>query len=275
VTGGPQTSTGPRDLVYSVVPGYRPLWLDLHLPASGPPRAVCVYLHGGGWRIGSRKAGPGAPAPDSGRRFERMTAQGLAVASVDYRLSGEARFPAQRDDVAAACTYLDENREQLGLGGAPLVIWGVSAGGLLAALRALDADAQPAVAGAVCWYPVTDIAALPADMDAVGGAADRGPESREALLLGAPTSAVPDLARVASPVTHAHPAAPPFLLVHADADVDVPLQQSRRLADALQAVGAQATLETVPGEGHMFRTLAPEALDALIDRSVAFLLGRS
>ena len=261
-----------RDVVYRVVPGYRPLALDLHLPDSAAPQAVCVYLHGGGWRIGSRRDGPGAPAPDSGRRFERITARGLAVASVDYRLSAEAGFPAQRDDVAAACTFLDRNRESLRLGGAPFVVWGVSAGGQLAALRALDAEQEPVITAAVCWYPVTDLAALPDDTDAAGGAGDRGPGSREAQLLGAPAPDAGSLAAQASPVGQVHSGAPPFLLVHGTADVDVPLQQSRRLAEALQAVGAAATVETVENEGHLFRTLAPAALEALIDRSTQFLL---
>jgi acetyl esterase/lipase len=265
-------STLRQDVVYSTVPGYRPLSLDLHLPEAGPPAAVCVYLHGGGWRIGTRRDGPGPPATDSGRRFELMTARGLAVASVDYRLSGEARFPAQRDDVAAACTFLDANRHELQLGAAPFVIWGVSAGGQLAALRALDRAARPIVTRAVCWYPVTDLAALPDDLEAAGGTGDRGNPSRETLLLGAPAAEVPELAAQASPARQARAGAPPFLLVHGAADVDVPPQQSARLAEALRAEGGEASVHTLDGEGHMFRTLAPGPLHALIDRCVDFLL---
>ena len=77
-----------RDLVYAEHPGYRPLSLDLHLPdAPHPP--VVLFLHGGGWRSGSRRTFvPGLAEPDG---FERITAEGWAVAAVDYRLSGEAR----------------------------------------------------------------------------------------------------------------------------------------------------------------------------------------
>jgi len=261
-----------REVVYATVEGYRPLALDLYLPPALPPRAVCLYLHGGGWRIGSRRAGPGPISADSGLRFERMAARGLAVASVAYRLSGEATFPAQRDDVLAASAFLDAHREQLRLGAAPFVVWGVSAGGQLAALRALDPQAQPPIARAVCWYPVTDLAALPDDADAAGGTGDHSSGSREAQLLGAPAPQVPELAAQASPVSQVRPGAPPFLLVHGDADVDVPIRQSQRLADALRAAGGEATVETVPGQGHLFRTIDPGALDALIDRCVDFLL---
>ena len=263
-----------REVVYATVEGYRPLALDLYLPPALPPRAVCLYLHGGGWRIGSRRAGPGPISADSGLRFERMAARGLAVASVAYRLSGEATFPAQRDDVLAASTFLAANRDELRLGAAPFVVWGVSAGGQLAALRALDPQAEPPITRAVCWYPVTDLAGLPDDADAAGGAGDRSSTSREARLLGAPAPQVPDRAAQASPVSQVRAGAPPFLLVHGTADVDVPLQQSRRLADALHAAGGQATVETVEGQGHLFRTIDPDALDALIDRCVDFLLAQ-
>jgi acetyl esterase/lipase len=175
--------------------------------------------------------------------------------------------------VTAACAFLDDNRERLGLADAPFVAWGGSAGGHLAALRALDPTLRPAITRVVCWYPVTDIGALPDDVDAAGGTGDRGPSSREALLLGQPAGTASELATQASPVSHVHGAAPPFLFVHGTADVDVPLQQSLRLADALRALGGRADVETVPGEGHLFRTLAPEAVDALVDRCVAFLLG--
>jgi acetyl esterase/lipase len=94
-----------RDVVYSRPPGYRPVALDLYVPAV-PAEALCLYLHGGGWRLGSRSDGPGAARSWSPSFFARVAAMGLAVASLDYRLSGEAVFPAQLEDVSAAvCWY--------------------------------------------------------------------------------------------------------------------------------------------------------------------------
>jgi acetyl esterase/lipase len=260
-----------RDVAHTRVPGYRPLSLDLYLPASGAV-ALCVYAHGGGWRLGSRREGPGPVSPTSARLFGRMAAQGLAVASVDYRLSGEAGFPAQREDVAAACRWLlaDPDDKASEVRGLPLVVFGVSAGGQLAGLTALDSELP--VRAAALWYAVTDLPALPDDIDAVGGKSDRGPGSREALLLGAPASDVPDLARDASPVAHVTSDAPPFLLVHGDADVMVPARQSERLHDALQAAGASSTLELVPGYDHMLPGIPGAALEALVDRTTEFLL---
>jgi acetyl esterase/lipase len=260
-----------RDVVHTRLEGFRPLSLDLYLPEAGA-LAICVYAHGGGWRVGSRRAGPGPLDPLSGRLFGRMAAQGLAVASVDYRLSGEAHFPAQRDDVTAACRWLldDPASEVRGL---PLVTFGVSAGGQLAALCALDRGLP--VRAAALWYAVTDLAALPDDLDAVGGPSDRGADSREAQLLGGRATDLLALAADASPVSYVHPAAPPLLQVHGDADNAVPVQQSRRLQQALAAAGASATLEVVPGQSHMFPGMPGSEVEALVDRSTAFLLDRA
>ena len=93
-----------RDVVYSVATGYRPLSLDLYV-GDTDATAICVFLHGGGWRIGSRREGPGPVTADSGRFFHQMADRGLTVASVDYRLSGEAHYPAQLDDVTAAAIF--------------------------------------------------------------------------------------------------------------------------------------------------------------------------
>jgi acetyl esterase/lipase len=287
-----------RDVVHTRLEGYRPLSLDLYRPATGA-RAICVYVHGGGWLRGSRREGPGPLSPTSRRLFGRLAQSGLAVASVDYRLSGEARFPAQPEDVAAACRWLLDE-EASPVHGLPLVLFGVSSGGQVAGLLGLGAvdradrpdgpdrpdgsdgpdgpDVHGRSAGALpvravaLWYPVTDLLALPDDIEAAGGVADRGPGSREARLLGGPAAERPELARAASPVTHARAVAPPFLLLHGDADRSVPARQSQRLHEALVAAGAQSTLDLVPGYDHMLTGIADADLEALVDRTAAFLL---
>jgi len=260
-----------RDVVHTRLEGYRPLSLDLYLPDDGA-RAVCVYVHGGGWRMGSRRAGPGPLSPTSGRLFARMASRGLAVAAVDYRLSGEARYPAPPDDVRAGCRWLLDD-EASPVRELPLVLFGVSAGGQMAALCGLDASLP--VQAVALWYPATDLLGLPDDIEAVGGTPDRGPTSREALMLGAPAAQVPEVAREASPVTRVRSDAPPFLLVHGDADVLVPAQQSRRLRDALLATGARATLELVAGYDHMFTGMPDAELEAVLDRTTTFLLDQA
>src|ERR1700722_11503936 len=171
------TVTTYRDVVFSRPPGYRPLSLDLYVP-DGPARALCLYLHGGGWRVGSRSDGPGTSAEWTPSFFERVAATGLAIASVDYRLSGEARFPAQLDDVAAAATLLSAQRKLFGVLTRRTVAWGVSAGGHLCAMHALCSPGA-GVDAVVCWYTPTDLDALAGDCDAAGGHGDRGPEARD------------------------------------------------------------------------------------------------
>lgn len=257
-----------RDVVVTQLGGYRALAADLYLPPA--PAAVCVYLHGGGWRRGSRRAGPGPLGPTSGRLFERMARRGLAVVSADYRLSGEARYPAQSQDVATTVGWCRADTTY-GVGALPVCTFGVSAGGQLATVAALDASLD--IAAATAWYPVTDLLGLPDDITAVGGEVDRGPGSREALVLGAPAADVPQLAASASAVTLVHPDAPPLLLLHGSADDMVPSAQSRRLHDALLAVGASCTLEIVDGYGHFFAGMPDADVDSLTDRTTDFLLG--
>jgi dipeptidyl aminopeptidase/acylaminoacyl peptidase len=125
----------------------------------------------------------------------------------------------------------------------------------------------------VAWFPVTDLARLPDDVTDAGGVPDRGPGSREALLLGAPAPEVPELAWQASPVAHASAAAPPVLLMHGAADEMVPPAQSIRLAWALRAAGATVELELVPGATHFWNCASD--VGAIVRRSVQFLRGLS
>jgi acetyl esterase/lipase len=251
------------DIEYAVIPGYRPLELDLYLPETGEPAPVIVHVHGGGWRRGSRRH----PLPTLGDGFyERLAAEGFAVAAIDYRLSGEARFPAAVEDVAAAVGWVRDNAAAYGLDAGRVFLWGDSSGGHLALQCALTGSK---VQGVVAWFPVTDLTGLPSDIAEAGGVPDPGPDSREALFLGAPASSVPELARQASPVTHASASAPPILLMHGATDDMVPAAQSVRLAEALRAAGAAVELEIVPGATHFWN--GADDIGGIISRSAGFL----
>jgi acetyl esterase/lipase len=226
-------------VIYREVPGFRPLELDLTAPDDAV--ATIVYLHGGGWRRGSRLT----PLPGFERLTGELAAQGFRVAVADYRLSGEATFPAPLEDVRAAIEFVRD--------GKPLFLWGESAGAHLGLLAALTGSTVDAV---VAWFPPTDLLGLTGDV------------SREAALLGAPPESVPDLAREASPLTHAHAGAPPVLLMHGSDDDLVPAAQSVRLAEALEAVGAPVELHLVPGARHRWTGADPAAVVAT---SVKFL----
>jgi acetyl esterase/lipase len=236
------------DIEYAQIPGFRPLELDLYLPdpaarASPDPVAVVVHVHGGGWLRGSRRH----PLPALGDGFyPGLAAAGLAVAAIDYRLSGEARYPAAVDDVRAAVAWVRAVLPGYGITPGPVVLWGDSAGGHLALLAALTGTAVTGrVDGVVAWFPVTDLTS-------VHGPDGDDPHTREALFLGAPPSLVPELARAASPLTHVHAGAPPVLLLHGDSDTLVPPDQSIRLAAALRDVGAPVSLVLVPGASHFW-----------------------
>lgn len=258
---------------YADLPGARPLELDLWLPADpAGPVPVVVFVHGGGWRLGSRHSVGPAYAGASPSPFEVVAAAGIAVASVDHRLSGEAVWPAQLHDVRAAVRWLRSRADELGLDADRVAAWGESAGGHLAAMLGLagpDLEGDVGVTGpssAVCavvaWYGPSDVATVPAD--------PTDPTTREAQLLGAPPATVPALAAQASPLTHVTPATPPFLLLHGDADRLVPHAQSVALARALEAAGAPVELHLLAGADHMWLG-TPAAADEALARTVAFL----
>ena len=260
-----------RDVLYSEIPGFRPLALDLYLPQQ-PACLTCIYLHGGGWRVGSRRLGPGPAAFWSPSFFEVVARFGIAVASVDYRLSGEARFPAQLEDVDAAAHFLKEHGGEYGLP-SKLGVWGSSAGGHLAALYSFQsAEAGSGVHAAVCWYAPTDLDALSADRVAVGVEADRTSTSREGQLVGGDLDERRELVDAASPVKRVPSSPPPFLFLHGSVDVAVPPRQSERLAELLREAGGTALVELVAGVGHMFAGLDDSLIRAAVERSARFLL---
>ena len=273
---GPDGTRALSGVPYAAIPGVRPLELDLYLPAEPGPAPVVVFLHGGGWRLGSRhSAGPAFPGPAA---FEAVAAAGIAVASVDYRLSGEAVWPAQLHDGKAAVRWLRARADELGLDPTRVAAWGESAGGHLAELLALTGDdvalegevgvsgPSSAVDAVVAWYAPSDLGAVATDI----GADPLDPGSREAQLLGAPVSTVPDRAAHASPVTYVSSAAPPVLLLHGRDDTAVACVQSERLAAALHAAGTDVDLHTYPGADHMWHG-SPDAAQDALTRTVALL----
>jgi acetyl esterase/lipase len=255
-----------RAVAYSAPAGFRPLELDLYTPADGPA-PVIVFVHGGGWRHGTRAVfvptwRDWRPSP-----FHRLVRAGFAVASIDYRLSGEAVFPAQLEDVHASVRWLRGRVGELGVDASRIVAWGESAGAHLAALLGLtggrrDADGPSgAVAGVVDWYGAADLTTMAAQAMPTAIARSDDPDSRESQLLGVPVGEAPELARRASPVNHVHPAAPPFHIAHGDVDRFVPVAQSRQLADSLRGAGVAVEFTEVPGADHLWMNAPdPEAI---------------
>lgn len=228
-----------------------PLALDLYLPADrAEPTPVIVWIHGGAFRHGSR-----ADVGPARRQVER----GYAVASIDYRLSGTATFPAQVRDCKVAVRWVRASAEKHGLAPDRIAAWGASAGGHLAALVGTTGDdvafgdpgpyaEHSAAVQAVCdYFGPTDFLA----MNAAGSDQDHeAPDSPESELLGGPIREHPERVERADPATYVDGDEPPFLLVHGSEDPIVPHEQSIYLRTALRDAGSSVRLHTVGGAGH-------------------------
>lgn len=230
------------------------LLLDLYRPAAaGADVPVVVWLHGGGWFTGDRTL-----APDLARH---VAATGTAVASIEYRLSGQALFPAQLHDVRAAIRFLRASAGQYGLDPQAVGVWGASAGGHLAALAGLtghlarlpgeEDEGDASVQAVVESYGPVDLAAVVAEAQAALPGTDAA-STPEARLLGGPPADRAELAEQASPLHWVGPDAPPFQISHGTGDVLVAHQQSERLHEALVAAGAHSELYLLGGYRHGF-----------------------
>ena len=236
--------------------------LDLYLPhREGRAVPLVVYVHGGAFAFGDKA--------DDRLRLESIRAHGYAVAAVNYRLSGEALFPAAVQDVKAAVRWLRANAARYGIDPDRFAAWGDSAGGHLAAMLGVTGDQRTsfddpglgnpgvssAVQAVVDWYGPSDFLAM--DTQARASRCPEPqvhdvPDSPESVWLGAPVQTVPTRARAANPISYAAGARvlPPFLVVHGDADCLVPHGQSQILVAALRRHEGEVTFTLLPGVGH-------------------------
>lgn len=222
------------------------LLLDLYRPKSTKGEVpLVVWVHGGGWNKGSRSKCP----------IAWLCNEGFAVASVDYRLTDKAQWPAQIEDCRAAVAFLRTNGKQYGLAVERIGVCGASAGGHLVALMGtLDQNEQAQSESgiqAVCdFFGPTDLLTMPNNvLDAGETEADLA-KVNGAKLLGGIVRDQPEKARHASALHQVSSNDPPMLIVHGDADEDVPIAQSKRLHQKLIAAGCESTLHVVPGAGH-------------------------
>lgn len=266
-------------LTYAVAFGFRPLQLDVWVPAAAAAAPLVVWIHGGGWMFGDRRILPETFRPN--QVFDALLDAGLAVASIDYRHALEAPFPAQLHDAKAAVRYLRAFADELGISTERIGVIGESAGGHLAALVGLTAHrpdlegahgvvgTSSAVGAVVDWYGPADFTTMPPKTLPAEIAALLPPElvvpPEEQLTRGLSGQALAD----AYPVTHVTPDAPPFLLVHGTADWLVPYAQSEQLHAALTAAGASSRLVPVEGAQHIFD--GHDDIDGLVRLSVEFL----
>jgi acetyl esterase/lipase len=213
--------------------------LDLYLPRDKTHLSpLVISIHGGGFSQGDKTMF----VPTF------LTNYGYAVASINYRLSGDAPFPAQILDCNAALKFLRKNAPKFGLDSSRIALFGVSAGGTLAALLGTapgDTASESGTAqvqAVVDWSGITDMAKY----------YDQDPHRRiliEKLLNGEP-SKNQDLAKMASAVYFAKKDLPPFLIMHGDQDEVVPVSQSEELYTVLLKAGADVQLHIIRGANH-------------------------
>ncbi len=256
----PEGTEVHRNLEY-VKGGHERQQLDLYVPkqASGP-LPVIVWVHGGAWLAGSKDGG--GPALPFVRR-------GYAVASINYRLSQHAKFPAQIEDCKAAIRWLRANAKTYNLDPHHFAAWGASAGGHLVALLGTSGDVKDLegsdgpldqssrVQAVVDWFG-------PSDVTQIGGSHDR-PDSPEAKLLGGPVRDNLEKAARANPITYVSKDDPPFLIMHGDQDRVVPFSQSELLLDALKKADVDATFKPINGAGHGGREFSSEENRKLVE----------
>ncbi|MBN2444247.1 MAG: alpha/beta hydrolase [Spirochaetales bacterium] len=238
-----------QDLAY-VANGRSRQKLDLFIPDKGKKWPLIMWIHGGAFRTGSKK--DNVPIAYS--------KHGFAVASLNYRLSQHAVFPAQIEDIKAAARWLRGNARKYRLDPGRFGVWGESSGGHLAALLGLTGntntfdvgehlDISSQVQAVVDYFGPTDF--LQMDKQRLpGGMVHDPPDSPESELIGGAIQMHKDLAAKANPITYVTGDAPPFLIVHGDHDPLVPYQQSVILNNALVADGVPVSFYTVMGEGH-------------------------
>ncbi|SIO60964.1 Acetyl esterase/lipase [Singulisphaera sp. GP187] len=254
-----------RDLTYAKLKANRALKLDLYVPETALEKLpLIVWIHGGGWRRGS-KYPTGAAT---------LSTKGYVVASIEYRLSSEAQFPAQIEDCKAALRWLRAHAKTYHIDPDKVGAWGSSAGGHLVALLGTAGDKtawdvgdhldQSSRVQAVCDF------FGPADFSQIHAEHAAKAEGAVAQLLGGSVSEKPDAARDASPITHITKEDPPFLICHGTEDPLVPLKQSLAFHAALTKAGVHATLVKVERGGHGFRSDTNPTSGEVLQRVQAF-----
>jgi acetyl esterase/lipase len=253
----PATIATPQysDLAYGTASSAQKL--DLYLPDGSGPFPVVLIVHGGAFMFGDKSHDISKAGTD------QLLGRGYAVANVNYRLSGEAKAPAQIQDVKTAVRWLRAHAGAYRLNPNKIGVWGSSAGGNLVALlgtsggvAALEgahlghAEQSSRVQAVVDWFGPIDFLQMDRQFHGTSCTANHdAPDSPESQLIGAPIQTRPDLVQAANPITYVSPDSAPFLIQHGTADCVVPPGQSQLLYDALlPAIGADK-VEITPIEG--------------------------
>lgn len=248
--------------------------LDLYVPAGATAATpVVIWIHGGGWTGGDKALNPSS--------FQLRYAQnGYAVASINYRLSSQAIFPAQIHDCKAAIRWLRANAAQYNLDTTKFAVWGSSAGGHLAALLGTSNDVvemegsvggneqhSSRVQAVVDWYGPTDFLQMDTQTasQGCGTGNHNAASSAESMLVGCQIQTCPTTVQRANPMTYFSADDPPFFIQHGTADCTVPTGQSQILQSLLQGGGHDTAFIPLSGAGHGGPQFSAESNLLLVD----------
>jgi acetyl esterase/lipase len=265
------------DLVYENVDGgSNGLKLDLYVPNVAEKSPLVLFIHGGGWKGGDRKR----------CQLAWLAEHGYAVASIDYRLSAEALFPAQIHDCKGALRWLrlPAHGEKYGYNADRVIVAGTSAGGHLAALLGVTGgvdelegstagfeEQSSRVQGIIDYFGPTDFILRskhqPSKTDRANGSVYQ--------LLGGPVPEKQALARLASPAHHVSEDDPPLLMIHGENDETVYLRQSKRMLDVYEEAGLDVQLHIEPGKGHGWKGPSEVERQLVLDFLEKHLRGES
>jgi Esterase/lipase len=242
------------DVVFKSVDGLD-LKLDIYRPAGGTQYPVLVNIHGGAWLSGSKTQ----DTFYSSKLYRKLIENGIAIVSIEYRLSQQATFPAQIQDCNDAIDFLYKNAGKYSLDKDRIALMGGSAGGHLVELLGTSTEhnlpnfysdkKKPSfkIKAVVTLFGVSDFIACRGNS---GWIDHDDPNSAEAKLLGASPLERPDLAKIASPTSYITKNTPPFLIFHGDKDPVVQYSQSILLHSYLDLAGVKNKFITVKGAGH-------------------------
>ena len=266
-TSEPLNHTKTSDILYAVVDGHE-LKLDLYMPKDAATPPLLVWVHGGRWQRRSKED----------VYTTALVGDGFAMASIDFRLSEDAPFPAQIHDIKAAIRFLRANAATYGYDATRIGIHGRSSGGHLTALVGVTnrheelegevgdhLDQSSDVQVVVSYFGASNLTSI-LEQSTPYGVSMRAPALQ--LLLGGPLEEKVELARLASPVSHVDATDPPLLLLHGDQDPQMPISQSHELHSAYKEHSLPVHFEVIHGAEHGGAQFFDQKRNALV---VAFL----
>ncbi len=261
-----------QSVVYRVTPQRR-LVMDIYWRNTDTPAPLMIWIHGGGFRQGTHNGS--VPAL-------HLLDRGYAVASITYRLSGEAIFPEPMKDVKAAVRWLRAHAHHYNFDPERFSAWGGSAGGYFAHMLALTGhtdvfddgdhlDVSGAIQAACSWCGPTDLSRRMEFPPGVTPLHDyNAPESIISRFLGGMVKEIPEQARRSNPVTYVRSDVAPVLFLHGEVDNAVSVKQSQLLYEAMINAGATAEIETFPTLTHTFYQ-NDEQYEYVLNRTADFL----